>query len=176
MNDEFAKLDDLLSKMNKTKKSITKKMTNLKEDNNVKKYLKLEEDLEEINSNYDIVLYQHTIKKCECCNHLFVVSGCEEDYYEGRTYYEYGCLKCGIDTHLYELSDIDGFKPYIEYMRKSHIEFKNNTGLYYNNFNDFLDARKLYLELKEKNKDISDKEIIRLLKENNKQNKKRKDK
>lgn len=173
MNDEFEKLDDLLNKMNKTKKSITKRMTNLKEDKNVKKYLKLEEDLEEINSNYDKVLYQHTLKKCECCDHLFVVSEVEEDYCEGRTYYEYGCLKCGIDTHLYELSDIERFKPYIEYMRNSHIMPKNNTGLYFNSFNDFLDAQKFYLDNKDK---YDDKEIIRLLKKNNRQNKKRKDK
>lgn len=166
MSDKLFKQEELLEKINRAKKGIIRRMSKLEEDVKVKRYLKLEKDLDEINENYEEVSYQHIITKCECCDHLFVVSGREDDYYEGRTYFEYGCLKCGIDTHLYELSNVTGFKPYIEYMRKSHITPNNNTGLYYNNFNEFLDARKMYLDLKEKNKDLSDKKIISMMKKN----------
>ena len=163
---ELEKQEELLDKMNKAKNKIQNRITTLKKDSNVKRYLKLENDLEEINQDYDDLKYQYTLKKCECCNHLFVVSGKEEDYIEGRTYYEFGCLKCGVDTHLYELNEIKGFAPYIEYMKNNHLTPQNNTGLYYNNFNEFLNARELYLELKEKNKAASDKEIIKMLKMN----------
>ena len=166
MNDKLLKQEELLTKMNKAKKGIKKRMSILEEDTKVKRYLKLGKDLDEINDNYDELSYQHVITKCESCDHLFVVSGREDDYYEGRTCFEFGCLKCGIDTHLYEFSNVDGFKPYIEYMNKSHIIPNNNTGLYYDNFNQFLDARKLYLDLKEKNKELSDKKIISIMKKN----------
>ena len=169
---ELEKQEELLEKMNKAKDKIQKRMTILKKDANVKRYLKLQNDLEDINDDYDNVKYQYTLNKCECCNHLIVVSGYHEDYCDNRFVSEYGCIKCGVCTHLKQFDDIKEFRPYIDYMQKNFICPQENTGLYFNCFNDFLDAQKFYLDNKNK---YNDKEIIKLLKENNRQNKKRKD-
>ena len=101
----------------------------------------------------------------QCCEHLFAVSESEYDYYEGRTYRDYGCLKCGLDTHLYDSNLNARGRACSEYIRHSRVIDTNNTGLYYKNYGEFLKGRKLYSEYKEKYQDLDDKQIIRLMKD-----------
>ena len=155
----------LLKKIIDERKLINKRLDKLKEDSKVKRYIELTRELIRIDKTYEDLEYQRIINTCCSCNHLFAITETEVDYYEGRSYHEYGCLKCGVDTHMYDNAYTNVEKAYAAYMRKVHLNPSNNSKLFLENYREFLEARELYLEYRDKYEEVSDEEIVRLIKE-----------
>lgn len=155
----------LLKKIIDERKLINKRLDKLKEDSKVKRYIELTRELIRIDKTYEDLEYQRIINTCSSCNHLFAVTETEVDYYEGRSYHHLGCLKCGVDTHMYENAVTNEEKAYATYMRKVHLNPSNNSKLYLDSYKEFLEARFVYLELRDKYEEISDEEIVRLINE-----------
>ena len=157
--------ESLLSKASKVYRRINNKLKKLKNDDKVKEYLKLQSDLDDVENDYNRTYVNYVYKKCECCKHLYVVSERMYDAYEGRTSYDYGCLKCGIDTHIYDLHATLEDEIYLKYMKDYHLDPYNNTGIILDSYYEFKKLHMLYLEYKEKYKDLYDESIIKMLKE-----------
>ena len=155
----------LLEKIINERKLITKRLEDLKKDSKVKRYIELTRELIKIDKQYEDVEYQNIINTCSSCNHLFAVTETEVDYYEGRSYHHFGCLKCGVDTHLYDNVFTNVEKAYSDYMRNTYLNPTNNSKLYLESYREFLDAREYYLKYKSKYKEVSDEELVRLVKE-----------
>ena len=162
----------LLEKIIDERNLVNKRLEELKEDSKVKRYIELTKELIKLDQQYNDVEYQSIINTCSTCNHLFAISETVVDYFEGRSYHHYGCLKCGVDTHLYEYAFTNVDKAYASYMRKTYLNPTNNSKLYLENYHEFLEARSIYLEYREKYKEISDEDVVRLVKEKLEENKK----
>ena len=136
----------------------------------VKEYIMLKKRLEEANINYENELFNSKVDECSKCDHLIVSFSEDFNDFDRSKSYEYGCLKCGINTYIYnnektlDLSLEE--KAILAYMKKSKmIPRYRNTNIYFNNHIEFEKACKLYTYFKERNKDASDEMIIKMIEE-----------
>ena len=155
-----------LKKIQIGRNTIQEKLKKLECDSKVQKYLELKKDFEKIEREYKKEYINYIECKCNSCKHLFAVSKTDEDRFEGRMYYEYGCLKCGLDTGCYERDYSLEDEDYINYLRNHSVVPYNNSGLYFNSYEQFKNVRMIYEELKNKYNDLDDKYIIQIMKEN----------
>lgn len=163
---ENIEYEENLKKIQIGRSTIQEKLKKLESDSKVKKYLELKKDFAEIEREYKKEYINYIECKCNSCKHLFAVSKTDEDRYEGRMYYEYGCLKCGLDTGAYDRNYSLDDEAYIYYLRNHSVVPYNNAGLYFSSYDQFLNAKKIYEELKSKYDDLDDKYIVQLMKEN----------
>ena len=164
MNKELFKLSILLGKLSKKKERIEKELEELKLDSKVARYLELSNNLGKIKKDYTEAEKEQIFITCNCCNHLMVQTGYEVDYCEGRSYPKFGCIKCGIDQNLYDDADTFEEKTQLEYIKQYYPSFHRDVDLRFINHYDLLKGRRIFLELKTKNKDLTDKEIVELMK------------
>lgn len=73
----------------------------LEKEDMVKRYIKLKEKEEKLEEKKMEIYEELQLNIYSTCNHIFARSYTECDYYEGRTYRYYGCVKCGLDTIIY---------------------------------------------------------------------------
>ena len=158
--------EEKIKKIEMGRNTIQEKIKKLETDSKVQKYLKLKNDFDEIEREYKKEYINYIECKCNSCKHLFAVSKIDEDRFEGRMYYEYGCLKCGLDTGCYDRNYSLDDDAYINYLRNHSVVPYNNSGLYFNSYDQFLNAKNEYEELKNKYNDLDDKYIVQILKEN----------
>ena len=158
--------EENLKKIQIGRNTIQEKLKKLENDSKVQKYLELKKDFEKIEREYKKEYINYIECKCNSCKHLFAVSKIDEDRFEGRMYYEYGCLKCGLETGCYERDYSLEDEAYINYLRNHSVVPYNNSGLFFNSYEQFKNARIIYEELKNKYIDLDDKYIIQIMKEN----------
>ena len=161
LNEQKEKLELL----KKEKDNIETIIEKLKQNEEVMTYINTFKKLDDIKKDYTILYKEHIVSTCKSCKHLFVVSAIEYDSWEGRQNYSIGCLKCGVDTNFYDTPK--AFRTieeeaYVSYM-ETYMPNCNNTGLYYSSRGEFLNGRQLYLEYREKYKDLPDEIIIEMM-------------
>ncbi len=173
MDKTLFKLSIVLGKLTKKKERIEKELEELKLDPKVAKYLGLTNELSKTKKEYKVTEKERIFVTCSKCDHLIVQTGYEVDYMEGRSYQKFGCIKCGIDQNLYEYDPEFGCygtpetledQALLEYMKKYKPAFYRNTDLHFINHYDLLEGRKIFLELKAKNKNLTDDELVRRMK------------
>ena len=166
MNKTLFKLSIVLGKLSKKKERIENEMEELKLDSKVARYLELTRELNKTKKDYDDANKERIFVICGSCRHLIVQTGYEEDRCEGRSYLKFGCIKCGIDQNLYTCAETFEEKAQLEYMEKYRPSFYRDANLCFLNHYDLLKGREVFLELKNKNKDLNDREIASLMKKN----------
>ena len=159
-----------LDNLNESRKYLEQRISLLEETEEVKNYLELKSLLKETNTSYEEAFTSSKNTDYSSCKHLFAIYDEDYDYYEGRGSYEYGCLKCGLNSYVYNhretipLSLED--KAVISYLKRLKFNpFYNNTKLYFNTHDEFKKACNLYYSFKERNKDASDEMIFDMIKE-----------
>ena len=157
--------EEKIKKIQIGRNTIQEKLEKLEQGSKIKKYLELKNDFLKIEREYKREYFNYIECKCNSCMHLFAVSKIDEDRFEGRMYYEYGCLKCGLDTGAYDRNYSLDDEAYINYLRKHSVVPYNNSGLYFNSYEQFKNARIIYEELRSKYSDLDDKYIIQIMKE-----------
>ena len=134
------KINDSLKKISESRNKILEKLSQLEDTEEVKNYLELKSLLKETDDSYEKVFTSGKNTDYSSCKHLFVIYDEDYDYYEGRGSYEYGCLKCGLNSYVYNhretipLSLED--KAVISYLKK--LKYKIST------FKDYCVGKKLY--------------------------------
>ncbi len=157
-------MSDLKKKYDEVKEQrekIIEKLKPLEENEAVKKYFELRKKNENLYEK-QLNLYQE-IKKEEykCCQHVLVYSEIEHDRYEGRTYRNCGCIKCGLDDRVLSLK-LNGYflsfsqKIMYDYLSKNYLRGRETKIVC-----DLDLARAIYTRIKETHPDIDDNMAIK---------------
>lgn len=87
------------------KSETERRIKELKKNHYVEEYLKLcEQDISLSNKEKELYTKIET-EKYTSCHHIWAIVDLQHDYYEGRSYSKYGCIKCGLDQRLLEKSN-----------------------------------------------------------------------
>ena len=162
MEDLKKEYDEVTKERGEVAESIKK----LKTYKSVIKYLKLCKRANELSSKQTELYDKMLVKRYSECNHIVVMSSVEHDYMEGRSYRYYGCIKCGLDSTVANR----GYG--LNYEEDRMLKVMNKYKVYgaYTGINtgiacELSDGKALYQEIIEKNKDLTDKEIVEIFKE-----------
>ncbi len=169
MNEVLEKLQVELDKLEKKKGRIESKISKLGIDPKVAEFIRLQKSLLEVEKDCDEANEKKIYAKCACCNHLMVKTSYEYDGHEGRSYTGHGCIKCGIDQNLYERCETNEERVQLKYMLEHAINYYyNEIDLEFGNHYLFLWGCKLFQQIGEENKGLSDMEIVERMKINKK--------
>ena len=104
------------------------------------------------------------LKRYANCEHVLVLSDVEHDYMEGRSYPYYGCVKCGFDSAVAHR----GWGKNKEEEKMLELMEKHKVYRVYGTYTDVACkvsvGKELWDEIKDKNPDLSDSEIISIFK------------
>lgn len=143
---------------------VKQKIKKLKQYKSVKRYLELEEESRNINKDLNDLYKKILQERYANCKHIVVMSDYDYDSCEGRSYRYYGCIKCGLDEGVIHRGY--GLNKEENTMLELMDEYKvyriggKQTGIAC----ELRDARELYNEIIENDKDLSDDEIISIFK------------
>ena len=154
------KLEDLEKDIEEAKR----RRNSLLKVKEVKEYIDVDSKLDQYLEEYRELYQDEIIKKCSCCKHLFVISGSTYDTCEGRTYYYYGCLKCGLDTLYKEEYTTLEQKAYHKYIRNNWSVAYSSSGIGYSDHDEFVKGMEMYAQIKSENDELTDEEIIEIMK------------
>ena len=136
----------------------------LKELRSVQRYLELCDKQSELNKQADDLYEKILLKRYANCEHVLVLSDVEHDYMEGRSYPYYGCVKCGFDSAVAHR----GWGKDKEEKKMLQIMEKHKVYRVYGTYTDVACkvsvGKELWDEIKNKNPDLSDSEIISIFK------------
>ena len=143
---------------------VKQEIRRLKQYKTVKRYLELEEESKIINKDLNNLYKKILYERYSNCNHILVMSDYDYDSYEGRSYRYYGCIKCGLDEGVinrgYGLNKEENTMLELMNEYEVHRIGGKQTGIAC----ELSDARELYNEIIENDKDLSDDEIISIFK------------
>jgi hypothetical protein len=150
-------------KINELEKT-NEELKRLKQYKSVKRYLELEEKIRNINSDLKDLYKKILLEKYANCNHIVVMSDYDYDSCEGRSYRYYGCIKCGLDEAVAKRGY--GLNKEENTMLELMNEYKvyKIGGKHTDIACELEDAKELYNEIIENDKDLSDDEIISIFK------------
>lgn len=157
----------LFEKISTRRKDIIERIDCLKENESVKRYLKLCEENDKLLKDERDLYKQIKNEKFSSCNHIWIDVFHEYDAAEGRSHNYCGCIKCGLDERVFQLIESNkeltlDQEAMADYLKK-HI---SKTGIITNLYWTDLDMmKKLYLKAKKEHPDLNDEEIVEYLKE-----------
>lgn len=124
MKDARKIYEEILSRESK----IIAEIDLLKTNEKVKRYLKLKEEISDLDNKrleaYKDVKYQ----EYDSCNHRFIYFKIEHDRYEGRSYRSCGCIKCGLNTEAAYLRR--DWLPYTQQIMHDYLNKKREEKIY----------------------------------------------
>lgn len=145
-------------KIIKQKEKISNEMNQLEEDENVKRYLELKRQSQNL---YDKQLYLYEsikMEEYESCSHILVYSKIDCDRLGGHIYRRCGCIKCRLDNSI-----LDNDRKYLSIDEKIMYNYlmKNNlNGTHTKLACDIVFAHTIYSKIKDAYPDIDDKTTI----------------
>ena len=160
MEDLNKEYEEILKERDEIKKCIEE----LEQKPEVIKYLELSREEKSIKEKLEELYEKVLLKKYKSCNHVLVLSKVEHDYVEGRSHRYYGCVKCGFDSYVYDRGYGNNKEEIamLNIMQKYQIYYVSGT--YTGVACKLADGRKLWNDIKEKNKDLDEEEIIQVFK------------
>ncbi len=164
-------MSNLKKKYNETivqKEKTKRKIDELKKNHFVEEYIKLCKK-ESILASKEKKLYtQIKTETYTSCNHIWVITDSNYDYCEGRSYKQYGCIKCGLNQGLLERSSrLPFFSPKDIFTKDEIIMLncmnqKEGINVKYTDICCKLDvAKNLYLKIKNAFPNIDDETILK---------------
>ena len=138
-------------------KKIEVQLEELKKDKQVQKYLTLNDQRLELNS--ELLNLYRSVKKEEFseCSHIWVPISKTVDYYEGRYDIDYGCMKCGLDQRILSASNPSFLSVQDRVMYNYLLEhYAIRKGIKSHILCDFDLARAVYSKIVEYHPDIDD--------------------
>lgn len=164
-----AKYDKILSQ----RKNLTEQINILANDENVRKYLELNKQKEELAKEQKKLYRKVKYEDYSSCNHIWVTTLSDYDSSEGRSYYYHGCIKCGLDKSLLRLSEtfcggycngIDMLTPSQRIMYDFMSTHSCGYGIYTNLLCDLDLAKAIYAKIKAAHPNVDDETAIKYLK------------
>lgn len=98
MEESEKKYKEIVSK----RKDVLTELFALEDDEKVKRYLELIELESELKQEENEAYIKVRKKNFKECRHLTVYTKVVHDYIDGKRYSDIGCIKCGIDTSIYD--------------------------------------------------------------------------
>ena len=153
-----------MNNLNKEYEKKINKWEKLKQYKSVKRYLELEEECKNINKDLNNLYKKILFERYTNCKHIVVMSDYDYDSWEGRSYRYYGCIKCGLDEAVAKRGY--GLNKEESTMLELMNEYKvyRIGGKHTDIACELEDAKELYSEIIENDKDLSDDEIISIFK------------
>ena len=155
----------------KEREDILKEINELKKNEVIKRFYELQNKNIKL-ANEQITLYKKLkVKEYDSCNHIWVNTLHDYDSCEGRSDDYYGCIKCGLDQRVFEISSRLGSIDFLTLEQQTMYEYMYGRYVIYKGINTYIEcdldlARNFYAKLKEENKNINDEQVIDLLKNN----------
>lgn len=147
--------------LNTTIVEMNGEIQRLDEDEKVQRYLKLKEDRDVLLNKQLEIEKRLKLDEYKNCDHVYVVSSIDHDYWEGRTYRRYGCIKCGLDYSILDEESLSSWDKimykYIKSVNFSVIGKKTNI------VSDLNLAKGIYARIKENYPNIDDETAIKYL-------------
>ena len=139
------------------RKKVLEELLPLSENEVVKRYLELTKLEEELSEEEKTLYTKMRKKEFGTCKHLTIYTKVCTDTYEGKTYHEVGCMKCGADTYIlnYERKFLSSSEQAMyDYLKSySNVLFNSKPSVTC----DLELAKAIYKKIYEKYPDIDDK-------------------
>ena len=101
MEDKEKKLKTRIETVEKELEELRRIKKELLNKKTVKEYIEHLEKIEKLKKIEENVIYDYEVYKISNCDHdAIAFFNFEHDDYEGRSYYDCGCLKCGLNTFI----------------------------------------------------------------------------
>lgn len=138
------------------RKQVLTELLELEENEQVKRYLELVDQNEELEEKEKKTYAKMKAKNYKECHHLTIYTKVYDDALEGRRYRNVGCIKCGADTEVLDVSTI-----FLTEVEKAMYDYlKSYSNLFFNSkptvICDLSLATAIYQKIKEKNPGIND--------------------
>lgn len=160
----MSELKEKYDKITEERAEIIKEIKELKENEFVKRYLESTKKNNELYDEQTKLWKDLKMEEYKSCEHLTICTRIDYDRYEGRSHKYYGCVKCKLDTSVYDRVQ------HLTLQEKIMYNYLEESKIYYYRINDNeitcdLDlAHAIYTKIKENNPDIDDKTIVEYLK------------
>lgn len=138
---------------------LSEELLELEENELIKKYLKIKKENEELSKKQKELYLDYKKEEYDHCDHLLVCAHRDKDFYEGRTYTYYGCVKCGLDETVLAEDELKVFGMpgsgiMYDYLKERRI--RNIPGKRTNISCDIQLAHAIYKKIIEAHPDIND--------------------
>ncbi len=170
--EELGKLKIEYEKIRQEWKNVHEKVETLKQEPTVKKYLELQESQSTLVKECNKLYEEIKSKEFASCNHVWIVTSIDSDPHEGRSYRNYGCIKCGLSEDIRNRYDYQIRHRERELIPLEHriiCDFLEEHGevIFYGphlnlKCNLYL-AKAVYLKLKQIYPELDDKTLIKYL-------------
>ena len=141
---------------------LDNKINYLKNDPNVKLYISIAEERKRLEDEKDRIWALIQQQKFNDCDHIIVYTSMDYDNKIGKYKRNCACIKCGLDTSILE-KDYNSLKAseVIMYDYIKNIGF--NGGLFTGLSFSLELGKNIYQDLKKSNQNITDEEVVRVL-------------
>lgn len=145
------------NKIKEQRRKTLEEIYKLEETEEVRRYLELKEQESDLKEQEDISYKKMKKKNYKDCRHITIYTKIFDDYYEGKTYREVGCIKCGVDTSV-----LDYEKKYLSLSDQAIFDYvKSYSNVLFSSKPtvscDLSLATSIYSKILEKNPGIDDK-------------------
>lgn len=153
INEEY---EILINEYNEVKEKITE----LENDNTVKEYLKYKDELNKLSLKLGGTREVLNYLKYKKCHHILVITKATRD--GRRTYKDYGCIKCMLDTRVQDKKNLSIDEEYMKnYLSLESIS--NNSIKTDINYSNLELLNKIYERIINIYPNITDEELIKYL-------------
>ncbi len=151
-------------------KEREKTLNALKElENNevLKRYLELRKQNENLAIKQLNIYKKLKVEEYDSCNHIWVNVLHDYDSCEGRSDNYYGCIKCGLDQRVFEITSRLRSIDYLTLEQQIMYDYMYGRYVTYKGINTHIScdldiAREIYSRIKESHDNIDDKSVVEL--------------